>query len=75
MHPLHGPHKIATNGQLVIPKEVLNAAGLAPGDLVYVQSADNPTEGIVVIPVETASRWLVVGRAQEEMGPTGSRGA
>ena len=38
MHPPYGPHKIATNGQVVLPKDVLAVAGLEPGDSVYVQA-------------------------------------
>lgn len=65
MHPPHGPHKIATNGQVVVPKEVLAAAGLAAGDLVYVQATDDPPGAVLVIPVGIAARWFEVGRGRE----------
>jgi bifunctional DNA-binding transcriptional regulator/antitoxin component of YhaV-PrlF toxin-antitoxin module len=65
VHPPHGPHKIATNGQVVVPKEVLAAAGLAAGDLVYVQAADDPPGAVLVIPVGIAARWFEAGRGRE----------
>ncbi len=65
MHIPFGPHKISTNGQIVLPKEVLNAAGLAPGDSVYVQVADDPPGAVLVVPTEIAGRWFEAGRATE----------
>ncbi|MHB1846255.1 MAG: AbrB/MazE/SpoVT family DNA-binding domain-containing protein [Deltaproteobacteria bacterium] len=63
MHPPHGPHKIATNGQVVVPKEVLNAAGLAAGDSVYLQVVEEPPGAVLIVPVKVASRWFEVGKS------------
>jgi len=65
VHPPHGPHKIATNGQVVVPKDVLAAAGLAAGDLVYVQATDDPPGAVLVIPVDVAARWFEAGKGRE----------
>ena len=65
MHIPFGPHKISTNGQVVLPKEVLQAAGLAPGDSVYLQAAEDPVGAVLVVPVEVAARWFEAGRANE----------
>lgn len=54
-----GPHKIARNGQVVIPKDVLQRANLTPGQSVYVAAR----EGIVeLVPVATLSEWVRRGR-------------
>lgn len=71
MHIPFGPHKISANGQIVLPKEVLIAAGLAPGDTVYVQVADDPAGAVLVVPTEMAGRWFEAGLARERQGPTG----
>jgi looped-hinge helix DNA binding domain, AbrB family len=55
----HGPHRIAQNGQVVIPKEVLRRANLTPGDGVYLLVR----EGIVeLLPVTTLNEWIRRGR-------------
>lgn len=69
MHPPHGPHKIATNGQVVVPKEVLQSAGLAGGALVYVQALEDPLGAVLILPVELASRWFEAGKAAEQHRP------
>lgn len=58
----YGPHSVAKNGQVVIPRDVLHAVRLKAGDSVYVMEADEPAGAILVIPVEMASRWFEVGR-------------
>lgn len=59
----YGPHKIARNGQVVIPRDVLKAAKLAPGESVYVTVAD----GIVqLLPASTVATWLREGRLAHE---------
>lgn len=63
MHPPYGPHKVATNGQVVVPKEVLGAAGLAAGDSVYVQAVEDPPGAVLIVPVEIAARWFEAGKA------------
>jgi AbrB family looped-hinge helix DNA binding protein len=54
-----GPHRIAQNGQVVIPKDVLRLANLTPGDGVYLVVR----EGIVeLLPVATLNEWIRRGR-------------
>lgn len=65
MHVPFGPHRISTNGQVVLPKEVLQASGLAPGDSVYLQAAADPPGAVLIVPVEVAARWFEVGRTTE----------
>ncbi|MGQ0824220.1 MAG: AbrB/MazE/SpoVT family DNA-binding domain-containing protein [Actinomycetota bacterium] len=65
MHPPHGPHKVATNGQVVVPKDVLHAAGLSAGDLVYVQAVEDPPGAVLIVPVEVAARWFEAGKATD----------
>jgi bifunctional DNA-binding transcriptional regulator/antitoxin component of YhaV-PrlF toxin-antitoxin module len=65
MQPPHGPHPIAKNGQVVLPKEVLNAVRLSPGDSVYIVAADDPPGAVLVVPVEIATRWFESGREAE----------
>lgn len=59
----HGPHRIAKNGQVVIPKDVLRSAGLVPGDQVYVEAVDTPAGAIMIIPRALADDWFASGRA------------
>lgn len=66
MHAPHGPHKIATNGQVVVPKEFLQTVGLTAGDAVYVQALDEPGGGILIVPAALAARWFEAGRVQEK---------
>jgi AbrB family looped-hinge helix DNA binding protein len=56
----YGPHKIAQNGQVVIPKDVLKQANLAPGATVFL----TVREGIVeLVPASIVASWLRLGRA------------
>lgn len=48
--------------QVVLPKDVLTAANLQPGDFLYVQANDDPPGTIVLIPVEMATTWFEDGR-------------
>lgn len=58
----HGPHKIAQNGQVVIPKEVLRHAKLAPGESVFV----TVHAGIVeLVPASRLALWLRRGRLED----------
>jgi len=63
VHLPHGPHKISRNGQVVVPKEVLLAAGLGAGDSVYLQAVDDPEGAVLLIPVSTAAQWFESGRS------------
>lgn len=62
MQPPHGPHRIATNGQVVLPKDILAATGLRPGDAVYVQALDDPSGSVLIVPAATAVDWFELGR-------------
>lgn len=55
----HGPHKIAKNGQVVIPKEILKQAGLGPGESVYLTARSGVVE---VMPVSRVTDWYRQGR-------------
>lgn len=66
MHPPHGPHRIATNGQVALPKEVLAAAGLSAGDSVYLQAVDDPPGAVLIVPTEVAIEWFETGRTASE---------
>lgn len=62
----YGPHKIAQNGQVVIPKEVLKRVRLAPGESVYVTAH----EGIVeLVPASVLSEWVRKGRSEPRNQP------
>lgn len=65
MHPPHGPHRIASNGQVVLPKDVLRAANLEPGDAIYVQVNDDPPGTILLVPMEIAAAWFELGRRRD----------
>lgn len=62
MQPPHGPHKIATNGQVVLPKDILAATGLGPGDAVYVQALEDPEGAVLIVPASMAAKWFETGR-------------
>ena len=55
----YGPHKIAQNGQIVIPKDVLKHANLSPGESVYLVAREGVVE---LVPAATLSEWLQRGR-------------
>jgi AbrB family looped-hinge helix DNA binding protein len=55
----HGPHKIAPNGQLVIPREVLKQAHVSPGDKVYVTVRSGVIE---LVPANRVAEWYRRGR-------------
>jgi hypothetical protein len=48
-----------------MPKEVLYAAGLAPGDSVYIQASEDPPGSVVIVPVEVAARWFEAGKVSD----------
>jgi bifunctional DNA-binding transcriptional regulator/antitoxin component of YhaV-PrlF toxin-antitoxin module len=60
--PLYGPHRITRNGQVVIPREILRAAGVEPGGAVYFLPGDDPDAGVLVVPARTAATWIERGR-------------
>lgn len=58
----HGPYKIATNGQVVLSKDILAACDLRPGDSVYVQACDDLPGSVLIIPAAVAGEWFERGR-------------
>ena len=73
MRPPHGPHRIAKNGQVVIPREILHAASLEAGDAVYFQVNDELAGSILVVPMEVATRWFELGQRAERAEEPESR--
>lgn len=55
----YGPHKIAQNGQIVIPKEILRQANLAPGEQVFLAAREGLVE---LVPASTLATWVRRGR-------------
>jgi hypothetical protein len=53
----------------VVPKDVLNAVGLAAGDSVYVQALDDPPGAVLIVPADTAARWFEAGRTVASTSP------
>lgn len=60
--PVYGPHRVTRNGQVVIPKDVLRAVGVEPGEAVYFVPGDTPKEGVLLVPARTAADWIERGR-------------
>ena len=65
MQPPHGPFKISVNRQVTIPAELLRRIDLSPGDSVYVTTAEDIEDALVVIPVEKLVQWIDVGRRSQ----------
>lgn len=61
----HGPIKIATNRQIVLPKALTDRLHLQPGDMVYALLSDSEPHSLVIVPVERVSEWIRLGRAAE----------
>lgn len=59
---LHGPHRIARNGQVVIPRDVLKAARLNPGDAVYLTESDEGEGTLMLVSADLAIQWFQTGR-------------
>src|SRR4051812_47713607 len=72
VQPPHGPHKIATNGQVVLPKDILAITGLRPGDAVYVQALEAPEGAVLIVPAATAAEWFEAGRQRSRGDVAGS---
>jgi antitoxin component of MazEF toxin-antitoxin module len=47
---------------VVLPKDIMAAAGLRPGDAVYLQALDEPRGAVLIIPASTAAEWFELGR-------------
>ncbi len=69
MQPPHGPFKITVNRQITIPAELLRRIDLSPGDSVYVTTADDIEDALVVIPVEKLVSWIDTGRQAKSSRP------
>lgn len=61
----HGPIKIASNRQIVLPKALTDRLHLQSGDMVYVLQSDSEPQSLVIVPVERVSEWIRLGRAAE----------
>jgi len=57
----HGPKAIAANGQIVLPKELLESVGLKAGQSVFVIENEEPAGTILVVPERLASEWFAKG--------------
>lgn len=67
MGALGGPSPIATNGQITVPKHVLEAMGWAPRDQVMLrQSADDP-EVLTIVPLAVFERRYEQGESVERL--------
>jgi len=53
----------------VVPKDVLNAVGMAAGDSVYVQALEDPPGAVLIVPADTAARWFEAGRIGAATSP------
>lgn len=58
----HGPHRIASNGQVVIPKEVLRQAELNPGEKVYAVARSGVVE---LVAASRIAAWYRKGRTED----------
>jgi bifunctional DNA-binding transcriptional regulator/antitoxin component of YhaV-PrlF toxin-antitoxin module len=58
----HGPKPIASNGQIVLPKVLLESVGLKAGESVFVIENHEPPGTILVVPERMASTWFAKGR-------------
>ena len=59
---LHGPHRIARNGQVVIPRELLRAAQLNAGDAVYLTESEEGEGAVLMLFADLAIEWFETGR-------------
>lgn len=62
MPSVYGPYKIASNGQVVIPKGVLEATGLSSGDSIYFHIGKDSQQLVTLVPATTADEWFDKGR-------------
>lgn len=59
----YGPRPVAANGQVVLPKDVLSAVGLTPGEsAVFVLVNEEEAGTILVVPDTLMARWSELGR-------------
>lgn len=55
----HGPHRVAANGQVVIPRELMREMKWAPRQEVYLLS---DAGGVLIVPATAVEQWLDDGR-------------
>ena len=58
----HGPRPISPQGQLGLPKELLEAVGLKAGSEVYVMENEDPKGTILIVPKQLLTSWVDRGR-------------
>lgn len=62
MPSVYGPYRIAANGQVVIPKGVLEATGILPGESIYFHIDKDSQHLVTLIPSTVADDWFEKGR-------------
>jgi AbrB family looped-hinge helix DNA binding protein len=67
MDALAGPTPIAKNGQITLPKHVLENLGWAAGDMVMIRLSDEDPEVLNVVPVAVCLRRYRRGDEAEKM--------
>jgi AbrB family looped-hinge helix DNA binding protein len=67
MDALSGPTPIGTNGQVTIPKRLMQSLGWSGGDQVMLRVSDDDPEILRVVPEAVALRQLRRGEDAERM--------
>ena len=67
MGTLGGPAPIATNGQVTVPKAVLQALGWSAGKQVMFRLSDEDPEVLTIVPAEVFERRYERGEAAERL--------
>jgi bifunctional DNA-binding transcriptional regulator/antitoxin component of YhaV-PrlF toxin-antitoxin module len=66
----HGPRPLSSQGQISLPKELLAAIGLRPGEsALFVIENDDPPGTLLLIPAEMAEEWFGEGRRTSRRRP------
>jgi AbrB family looped-hinge helix DNA binding protein len=66
MLSVFGPCKIAANGQVVIPKGVLEMIGLRPGESIYFHIEKDSHNLVTLVPATIANEWFEKGRELQD---------
>lgn len=67
MGTLGGPSPIATNGQVTVPKAVLQSLGWSQGTQVMFRLSDEDPEVLTIVPVDVFERRYERGEAAERL--------
>jgi AbrB family looped-hinge helix DNA binding protein len=67
MDALGGPTSIAKNGQITVPKQILQELGWSAGNQVMLRLSDDDPEVLTVVPLETCLRRYRRGEAAERL--------